>query len=180
MIEILLVAIEDGGALPHAWLLIGLALLFGLFMAWSIGANDVANAMGTSVGSKALTLKQAIIIAAFFEFAGALLVGRHVSDKIRSKIFYDGVHATGQVELVFKDSALVTIETSTLFKTDDGIEFELEAELSGKPHPTDTAGIFVLPAVKVVAVTRGEDANLKTDSSLKASESYQCGFVLPL
>ncbi len=58
MIEILLVAIEDGGALPHAWLLIGLALLFGLFMAWSIGA-------------KALTLKQAIIIAAVVEFAGA-------------------------------------------------------------------------------------------------------------
>ncbi len=174
MIEILLVAIEDGGALPHAWLLIGLALLFGLFMAWSIGANDVANAMGTSVGSKALTLKQAIIIAAVVEFAGALLVGRHVSDKIRSKIFYDGDHATGQVELVFKNNAAVTIPKSTLFKTDDGIEFELELEedeeeLRRKPYPSDTAGLFVLSDVKVVAVARGEDANLKTGISLKAS-----------
>ena len=40
-----------------------LACLFGFFMAWGIGANDVANAMGTSVGSKAITIKQAILIA---------------------------------------------------------------------------------------------------------------------
>ena len=48
----------------NGFLFLALACVFGLFMAWGIGANDVANAMGTSVGSKALTLKQAIIIAA--------------------------------------------------------------------------------------------------------------------
>jgi len=48
----------------HGFILLTLACVFGLFMAWGIGANDVANAMGTSVGSRALTLKQAIIIAA--------------------------------------------------------------------------------------------------------------------
>ena len=60
-----------------------IAIVSGFYMAWSIGANDVANAMGTSVGSKALTLKQAVIIAAFFEFAGAFLAGSHVTDTIR-------------------------------------------------------------------------------------------------
>ena len=63
-----------------------LVLGFGLFMAWGIGANDVANAMGTSVGSGALTLKQAIIIAAIFEFLGAFLAGGEVTSTIRKGI----------------------------------------------------------------------------------------------
>ncbi|ACE84111.1 inorganic phosphate transporter [Cellvibrio japonicus] len=63
-----------------------LACVFGLFMAWGIGANDVSNAMGTSVGSRALTMKQAIIIAMVFEFAGAYLAGGEVTETIRSGI----------------------------------------------------------------------------------------------
>lgn len=63
-----------------------LALLAGFYMAWSIGANDVANAMGTSVGSGALNIRQAIIIAAIFEFLGAFLVGDHVSSTIKQGI----------------------------------------------------------------------------------------------
>ncbi len=63
-----------------------LAGVLGLFMAWGIGANDVANAMATSVGSRAITIKQAIIIAAVFEFAGAVLAGGQVTKTIRKGI----------------------------------------------------------------------------------------------
>jgi PiT family inorganic phosphate transporter len=63
-----------------------LAAIFGFFMAWGIGANDVANAMATSVGSKALTIKQAILVAAVFEFAGAVLAGGEVTSTIRKGI----------------------------------------------------------------------------------------------
>ena len=65
---------------------IGLALIVCAYMAWNIGANDVANAMGTSVGSRALTLKQAVIIAAVFEFAGAFFAGDAVTDTVRKGI----------------------------------------------------------------------------------------------
>jgi PiT family inorganic phosphate transporter len=66
--------------------LIGLALVVCAYMAWNIGANDVANAMGTSVGSRALTLKQAVIIAAVFEFCGAFFAGDAVTDTVRKGI----------------------------------------------------------------------------------------------
>ena len=63
-----------------------LAILFGLFMTWGVGANDVANAMGTSVGSGAISVKSAILIAAVFEFAGAVVAGGHVTGTIRKGI----------------------------------------------------------------------------------------------
>lgn len=70
----------------YGFMLVITAAVVGFFMAWGIGANDVANAMGTSVGSKALTIKQAIIIAMVFEFAGAYLAGGEVTSTIRNGI----------------------------------------------------------------------------------------------
>jgi len=70
----------------HGTLLLALACLFGFFMAWGVGANDVANAMGTSVGSRALTIRQAILIAIIFEFLGAYLAGGEVTGTIRKGI----------------------------------------------------------------------------------------------
>jgi len=69
--------------MEYATLFIILACVFGFFMAWGVGANDVANAMGTSVGSRAITIKQAFVIAAVFEFAGAYLAGGAVTKTIR-------------------------------------------------------------------------------------------------
>ncbi|PKG55609.1 inorganic phosphate transporter [Shewanella sp. Choline-02u-19] len=79
--------------------LIGMAALFGFLMAWGIGANDVANAMGTSVGSNAITIKQAIIIAMIFEFAGAYLAGGEVTSTIRKGII-DSTFFIEQPELL--------------------------------------------------------------------------------
>ena len=63
-----------------------IASVVGFFMAYGIGANDVANAMGTSVGSRALTLTQALVIAAIFEFLGAYLAGAEVTTTIKENI----------------------------------------------------------------------------------------------
>lgn len=76
-----------------------MAVIFGLYMTWGIGANDVANAMGTSVGSGAITVKQAILIAAIFEFAGAFVAGGSVTKTIRKGII-DPSSITGHPELL--------------------------------------------------------------------------------
>src|SRR5690606_31557229 len=85
--------------MPDASLFIGLAVIFGLFMAWGIGANDTANAMATSVGSKALTIKQALLVAAIFEFTGAVLAGGSVTTTIRKGIV-ESSHFVGNPELL--------------------------------------------------------------------------------
>ena len=70
----------------EAYILVALAMVFGLYMAWNIGANDVANAMGSSVGSGALTLKRAVILAAIMEFTGAFFIGPHVTETVSKGI----------------------------------------------------------------------------------------------
>jgi len=72
--------------MENALIYMALAAVFGLFMAWGIGANDVANAMATSIGSRAITVKQALLVAGIFEFSGAVLAGGEVTSTIRKGI----------------------------------------------------------------------------------------------
>ena len=82
-------------------ILLIIGCICGFFMAWGIGANDVANAMGTSVGARALTLYQAVFVACVFEFAGAYLAGGEVTSTIRKGIIDAGVMSDSPELLVF-------------------------------------------------------------------------------
>lgn len=82
-------------------ILLIIILLSGLYMAWNIGANDVANAMGTSVGSGALTIKQAVLIAALLEFSGAFFFGSHVSETIQEGLINSNIFASDPLIFVY-------------------------------------------------------------------------------
>ncbi len=84
-----------------ATFLLWFGILACVYMACNIGANDVANAMGTSVGSKSLTFRQAVLIAAVAEFAGALFVGGHVSDTVRKGMVDPNLFADMPMHLVY-------------------------------------------------------------------------------
>jgi len=92
-----------------------LAAIFGVFMAWGIGANDVANAMATSVGSKALTIRQAIVVAAIFEFLGAVLAGGAVTDTVRKGIVDTDLLASTPELLVYGMLAALLAAGTWLF-----------------------------------------------------------------
>ncbi|MEA5623947.1 anion permease [Nostoc sp. UHCC 0251] len=98
--------------------LVAVALL-AFYVAWNLGANDVANAMGTSVGSKAVTLKQAIIIAGILEFTGAVLFGHGVTETLATKIANPALFAatpqvlvTGMVTVLISCGVWLQIATS--------------------------------------------------------------------
>ena len=85
MIAVLTFSFLSNGGIPNNMFL-AVAALIGAYMAMNIGANDVANNVGPAVGSKALTLTTAIIIAAIFEGAGALIAGGEVVKTIKKGI----------------------------------------------------------------------------------------------
>ena len=128
------------------YIYIGLAAAFGLFMAWGIGANDVANAMATSVGSKALTIKQAIVVAAIFEFFGAVLAGGEVTQTVRKGIVdVDLLSGTPEL-LVYGMLAALLAAGTWLFIA------------SGRGWPVSTTHSIVGAIVGFAAVGIGVDA----------------------
>ena len=90
-----------------------IAGIAGLYMAWNIGANDVANSMSTAVGAKAITLRQALVIASILNFLGAVLVGKHVTDTIKNKIIDVSLMSQHDVTLGF----LAALLSASLFVT---------------------------------------------------------------
>ena len=94
-------------------------ILLGFYIAWNLGANDVANSMGTSVGSKAVSLKQALIIAGILEFSGAVLFGHQVSKRLATEIVNPELFAyapqtlvTGMVAVLLACGLWLQIATS--------------------------------------------------------------------
>src|SRR5207244_2414197 len=87
--------------MPTDIILLIFVRLAGFYMAWNIGANDVANAMGTSVGSGALTLRRAVFLAAILEFSGAFFFGSHVSETVQKGIINPSFFAEDPMMLAY-------------------------------------------------------------------------------
>jgi len=98
------------------WLVIGGSSAIAFYMAWSIGANDVANSMATAVGAKAITHKQAVLIAGILVFVGAVFVGPHVTETIKSDIvkidnFSSNIFVLGFISALLAAAIWVTLST---------------------------------------------------------------------
>ena len=95
--------------------LLVVTLIAGLYMTWSIGANDVANAIGTSVGSGALKLKQAVVLAAILEFCGAFFFGSHVTQTIEEGVVNSAFFTSDPIILVYGMLAVLLAAGTWLF-----------------------------------------------------------------
>ena len=123
-----------------------LAGALALYMAWGIGANDVANAMGTSVGSGSLTIRRAILVAGVLEFSGAFLAGEHVTDTVRKGIL-DTTEFAQAPELVIYGMLAALAAAATLL---------LGATRMGLPVSTTHSIVGAIVGFGVVAL--GADA----------------------
>ncbi len=128
--------------MEHEFLYLALAGAFGLFAAWGIGANDVANAMSTSIGSRALTIKQALFVAAIFEFAGAVLAGGAVTATIR-KGMVDSAYFAAQPEILIYGMLASLLATGTWL---------MIASRNGWPVSTTHSIVGAIIGFSVVAV----------------------------
>src|SRR6056297_780296 len=102
--------------LPEIAILI-CGFLVGFYMAWNIGANDVANSMASAVGAKAITLRQAIVIAGILNILGAAFIGSHVTDTIRKGIVSTEVLSDPDIALMGAFSALLSASLWVSFAT---------------------------------------------------------------
>jgi PiT family inorganic phosphate transporter len=91
--------------------------IFGFYMAWNIGANDVANSMASAVGAKAITIRQAVFIAGFLNIVGAVFIGSHVTETIRKGIVSTDILADVHLAIIGALSALLAAALWVSFAT---------------------------------------------------------------
>jgi inorganic phosphate transporter, PiT family len=103
--------------MTQAYIVLILGYIFGFYMAWNIGANDVANSMASSVGAKAITIRQAIFLAGILNIVGAVFVGSHVTDTIRKGIVSTEIMTDPHIALIGALSALLAAALWVSFAT---------------------------------------------------------------
>lgn len=103
--------------MPGEYIILVVSYAFGFYMAWNIGANDVANSMASAVGAKAITARQAVIIASVLIIIGATLIGSHVTDTIRKGIVSSEVLNDPRLALIGAMSALLSAALWVSFAT---------------------------------------------------------------
>ena len=103
--------------MPDAYFVLAIGYIVGFYMAWNIGANDVANSMASAVGAKAITIRQAVFIAAVLNILGATLIGSHVTDTIRKGIVSTEVLNDPQMALLGAIAALLASALWVSFAT---------------------------------------------------------------
>jgi PiT family inorganic phosphate transporter len=134
-------------------IILAFIVLLGLYMAWNIGANDVANSMADAVGSGALSVKQAVIAAGICEFAGAVLVGSHVTDTIRKGIIDPSALASMPGMLEGEPAALLVIGmTAALLSAAIWLNF---ATWTGMPVSTTHSIVGAVAGFGIVAAGIG-------------------------
>jgi len=103
--------------MPIEYIILGLGFVAGFHMSWNIGANDVANSMASAVGARAITLRQAIIIAGILVIVGAIFIGGHVTETIRGGIVSPGVLEDPRIATIGAFSALMAASFWVSFAT---------------------------------------------------------------
>jgi Phosphate/sulphate permeases len=141
------------------WWLLVCVVIGGFYTAWNIGANDVANAVGPSVGAGVLTLRQAVLIAAVFEFLGAVVLGDRVIGTIESGLVAPADHVLSSQDYVFG-------MTAALFAT--GVWLQI-ASFFGWPVSTTHA---IVGGVLGFGIILKEDAVIYWDSCARIFVSW--------
>ncbi|MBW1841849.1 MAG: inorganic phosphate transporter, partial [Deltaproteobacteria bacterium] len=138
---------------PETYILIA-GYIFGFYMAWNIGANDVANSMAPAVGAKAITIRQAVVLAGILNILGATFIGSHVSETIRNGIVSTDILNDPHLALIGALSALLAAALWVSFATWKSLPVSTTHSIVGAMigYGIMAGGFSVINWVKLAAV----------------------------